>query len=178
MLVAPAPATVPSAQQSFWVRRGRNLNSPSIATLSSIPLVDPHASSARRDRVCQSAHSPGRNPQNAAFALFFAEVQYASAEAVTRLRFRLVNYYAGNTQNHEADLRALSSVDVTVTDPTNESVEIKADAEERRCNRTAAFSLPLAAGTIPLVTASLRRPLTVSLSRLDSQRQLPLLCQR
>ncbi|HEY0099244.1 MAG TPA: lamin tail domain-containing protein [Pyrinomonadaceae bacterium] len=81
------------------------------------------ASACARVRTAQNA-----NAQNAAFGTLLLRRKFTNVtgQKINRLRFRVVDLSTkGNEQANQADLRAISSSDVTVTDTNNQSVFLR-----------------------------------------------------
>ncbi|HJR09156.1 MAG TPA: carboxypeptidase-like regulatory domain-containing protein [Pyrinomonadaceae bacterium] len=93
-------------------------------------LVDPQcagfgAATSACARVRTAANA---NPQNAAFGTLLIRRKFTNTtgQKINRLRFRVVDLTTkGNLQAGQADLRALTSADVSVTDTNNQSVFIR-----------------------------------------------------
>lgn len=93
-------------------------------------LVDPQCggfgaptSACARVRTAQNA-----NPQNAAFGTLLLRRKFTNVtgQKINRLRFRVVDLSTkGNEQANQADLRAISSSDVSVTDTNGQSVFLR-----------------------------------------------------
>ncbi|HLL73310.1 MAG TPA: Calx-beta domain-containing protein [Pyrinomonadaceae bacterium] len=105
LLGAPGPENLTSPTQRNAVIKGQ--------------LVDPLCAGfgAATTACARVRTAEGANPQNAAFGTLLIRRRFRNTSGVdvTRLRFRLVDVTAGTPQTAGlADLRALSSVDVTV----------------------------------------------------------------
>lgn len=99
------------------------------ATIKS-SLVDPQcAGFGAPDSACARVRTAqGANNQSAAFGTLLLRRKFTNTtgQKINRLRFRIVDLSTkGNEQANQADLRALTSSDISVTDSNNQSVFIR-----------------------------------------------------
>ncbi|HEX8423370.1 MAG TPA: CSLREA domain-containing protein [Pyrinomonadaceae bacterium] len=91
--------------------------------------IDPQCAFGSPTSACARVRTAqGANPTNAAFGTLLLRRRFFNAtnEAVTRLRFRLVDITAGTPgEGGTADLRALSGGNVSVTNSQGDTLEIK-----------------------------------------------------
>jgi CSLREA domain-containing protein len=107
-----------------------NLTSPIQRNAYIKPMyIDPQCAFGTPTSACARVRTAqGANPTNAAFGTLLLRRRFRNAtnEAVTRLRFRLVDITAGTPrEGGTADLRALSGGNVSVTNSQGETLEIK-----------------------------------------------------
>ncbi|HYP02427.1 MAG TPA: carboxypeptidase regulatory-like domain-containing protein [Pyrinomonadaceae bacterium] len=93
-------------------------------------LVDPQcAGNGAPTTACARVRTAANaNPQNAAFGTLLIRRKFTNStgQKINRLRFRVVDLTTkGNSQPGQADLRAITSADVTVTDSNNQSVLLR-----------------------------------------------------
>jgi hypothetical protein len=93
-------------------------------------LVDPQcAGFGTPDSACARVRTAqGANNQNAAFGTLLLRRKFTNTtgQRINRLRFRVVDLSTkGNEQPNQADLRAITSSDISVTDSNNQSVFIR-----------------------------------------------------
>ncbi|HEY0098935.1 MAG TPA: CSLREA domain-containing protein [Pyrinomonadaceae bacterium] len=90
--------------------------------------VDPQCTFGTPESACARVRTAqGANPTDAAFGTLLLRRRFRNAtnQAVTRLRFRLVDITAGTQESGGADLRALSGSNVSVTNSRGETLELK-----------------------------------------------------
>ncbi|HLL73485.1 MAG TPA: carboxypeptidase regulatory-like domain-containing protein [Pyrinomonadaceae bacterium] len=93
-------------------------------------LVDPQCAGfgAANTACARVRTSAGANPTNAAFGTLLIRRKFSNTtgQKINRLRFRIVDLTTkGNFQPGQADLRALSSADITVTDSNTQQVLLR-----------------------------------------------------
>jgi hypothetical protein len=93
-------------------------------------LVDPQcAGFGAPDSACARVRTAqGANNQNAAFGTLLLRRKFTNTtgQKINRLRFRVVDISTkGNEQPNQADLRAIPSSDISVTDTNNQSVFLR-----------------------------------------------------
>ena len=118
--VAVSQTTVSGRTPLLGAPGPENLTSPTQRNaVIKAQLVDPLCSGfGAADSACARVRTAANaNPANAAFGTLLIRRRFKNTSGVdvTRLRFRLVDVTAGTPQSGLADLRALTSVDVTVS---------------------------------------------------------------